>query len=422
MKKIISLFLACLILLGMLSGCTDTPPDVSGDGGNTTGGNETVKAETLTVAGADISAYTIVYAPAYSADFRDAYEEFLGEDYEHGLETANELADLLYETLGVRLAVKSEGEGEVAREILIGATIREASASVTVSQTDAYAVSVVGEKLVVTGGSDGAVYHALDSIETALTKAQSKDLAWGEGAVLSGVAPLRHIACLGDSITEGSIGGRVTPELAYPAALQRLLWQDAVVYNYGLGGTTMMSTSKSPYMSSAQYADCLASPEKYDLVLIMLGTNDAKVAFDALTAANNGVKPETAEERASAWTEELDTEYRASLASMMAALKAHSPSARFAFMNCPVKYTPDGYGDVYMQAVQENAVAEIYADGYDITLYDMYAYTCEFLTQDNFRDGLHPDYAGYAIIAEGVCELVYHLLDGDENEYIIPLD
>lgn len=435
MKKIIALFLACLLLLGTLSGCTDTPPagtgGGNGDGGgsvgenenqNPSGGNETVKAETLTVAGANISAYTIVYAPAYSAEFVGEFEEFLGEEYEHNLTVATELAELLSETLGITLAVKADSEAETAREILIGATNRAASAAVTASADDAYTLSVVGEKLVLAGGSDGAVYHALDAIETALTKATAKDLAWNAGEILSGKAPLRRIACLGDSITEGSIGGHVTPELAYPAALQRLFWQDAIVYNYGLGGTTMMRTSKNPYMSSQQYADCLANPEKYDLILIMLGTNDAKVAFDALTAANNGVKPDTAEERASAWTSELDAEYRASLASMMAALKAHSPEARFAFMNCPVKYTPDGYGDVYMHEVQENAVTEIYADGYDITLYDMYAYTCETLTQDNFRDGLHPNYAGYAVIAEGVLELVYHLLDGDENEYVIPLD
>ena len=62
------------------------------------------------------------------------------------------------------------------------------------------------------------------------------------------------------------------------------------------------------------------------------------------------------------------------------------------------------------------------AAGIDVTHYDMRAYTTAVLTSDNFRDGLHPDYAGYAKIAEGTEALVAHLLYGDENEYIIPLN
>ena len=55
------------------------------------------------------------------------------------------------------------------------------------------------------------------------------DMVWADGFTLSGKAPIRRIACIGDSLTEGSIGGHVTPELAYPAALERLLWQDYIV-------------------------------------------------------------------------------------------------------------------------------------------------------------------------------------------------
>ena len=404
MKKIIALFLACLLLLGTLSGCTDTPPDVSGDGGNTPGGNETVKAETLTVAGANISAYTIVYAPAYSAEFVGEFEELLGEEYEHNLVTATELAELLSETLGVTLTVKADSEAETAREILIGATNRAASASVTASADDAYTLSVVGEKLVLAGGSDGAVYHALDAIETALTKAPAKDLAWNAGEVLSGKAPLRRIACLGDSITEGAIGGgAVTVDFSYPAHLQRMLWQDAIVYNYGLGGTTMINSSTKPYMSSQQYADCLTSGVAYDVILVMLGTNDSKVVGDT-------------------WTEAANDEYMACAQTLFASLKEKSPGARFAFMNCPVKFTSAGYANAYMLPVQREAATLLRSEGYDITHYDMRAYTTEVMTAEDFPvDGLHPSRGGYYKIAEGVLELVYHLLDGDENEYIIPL-
>ena len=393
MKRILSGFLACFMILCAFAGC---------DRGNQSGGDKTVRAETLKIAGADISEYTIVYAPSYSEEFLSEFEEFLGEEYEHNLETANALSELLSDALGVTLPVVADSTAETAREILIGATNREESAVDGLLDTG-YAVKVVGEKLVVAGGSDGAVYHAVDAIADALAKSPSKDAVWNEGGVLSGKAPMRRIACIGDSLTEGSIGGHVTPELAYPAALGRLLWQDYVVYNYGLGGTSMIGSSTSPYQSSQQYADCLGSGLSYDLILVMLGTNDSKTVGDE-------------------WTETANDEYMACCEALFASLAEKSPDARFAMMNCPINFTTAGYGNAYMLPVQKEAATLMKEAGYDVTLYDMRAYTTEVLTSDNFRDGLHPDYAGYALIADGVLELVYAVMDGDANDYLIALD
>ena len=178
MKRLLSVFLACFMILCAFAGCNR---------GNQTGGDTTVKAETLTVAGANISEYTIVYAPSYSEEFLSEFEEFLGDYYEHNLETANELAELLSEALGVTLPVVADGTAETAREILVGATNRAASAVDGLADTG-YAVKVVGEKLVVAGGSDGAVYHAVDAIADALAKSPSKDAVWNEGDVLSGTS------------------------------------------------------------------------------------------------------------------------------------------------------------------------------------------------------------------------------------------
>jgi lysophospholipase L1-like esterase len=319
-------------------------------------------------------------------------QEFLGDEYEHNLETANELVALLSDTLSVTLPVVAQGDSTAKHEIVIGATAGY--------EDVAYNVSVAEGNLIITGGSDGAVYHAIDAIRTAFSTTTVAEVAWGEDFALSGKAPIRRIACIGDSLTEGSIGGHVTPELAHPAALGRLLWQDYVVYNYGLGGTTMMNVSKSPYQSSQQYADCLSSGLSYDLILVMLGTNDSKVIGDA-------------------WTDEANEAYMTACEELFAALAERSPEARFAFMNCPVKFTPAGYGNAYMIPVQAEAAEMLKDAGYDITHYDMRAYTTAVLTEANFRDGLHPDYAGYALIAEGVLDLVYHLTDGDENEYVI---
>ena len=77
MKKRFSLFLlGCLLLPLGICACKLTSP---------------VDPETLAVSGEDISKFTIVYRPSYSAEFLAEFEEFLADDYEHNLETANEL-------------------------------------------------------------------------------------------------------------------------------------------------------------------------------------------------------------------------------------------------------------------------------------------------------------------------------------------
>ena len=84
------------------------------------------------------------------------------------------------------------------------------------------------------------------------------------------------IGCIGDSITAGvhSSGGNHT----YPGQLQILL--DAKypgkykVTNLGACGSTMMKGADSPYWKRSQYTALTTA--KWDTIIIMLGTNDAK--------------------------------------------------------------------------------------------------------------------------------------------------
>ncbi|KAK3279975.1 hypothetical protein CYMTET_12166 [Cymbomonas tetramitiformis] len=85
------------------------------------------------------------------------------------------------------------------------------------------------------------------------------------------------IACVGDSITFGShsTGGSHT----YPGQLQTLL--DTAhglgkfsVTNLGAPGATMLKAADSPYWDRPQFK--ALSKGKWDIVVIMLGTNDAK--------------------------------------------------------------------------------------------------------------------------------------------------
>jgi lysophospholipase L1-like esterase len=80
------------------------------------------------------------------------------------------------------------------------------------------------------------------------------------------------IACVGDSITAGahSSGQNAT----YPSRLQDLLGDKYVVTNLGASGSTMLKNGSSPYWKRPQYRTLVAA--KWDIVIIMLGTNDAK--------------------------------------------------------------------------------------------------------------------------------------------------
>lgn len=84
-----------------------------------------------------------------------------------------------------------------------------------------------------------------------------------------------RVACVGDSITEGY--GLTSPSVdAYPAQLQSLLGSDYEVVNFGVSGSTTRKQGDKPYWNQAAYTQ--SSEFAPNIVLLMLGTNDAKVA------------------------------------------------------------------------------------------------------------------------------------------------
>jgi len=85
------------------------------------------------------------------------------------------------------------------------------------------------------------------------------------------------VACVGDSIT--AVGHTSSKMHQYPSQLQLLF--DAnhgngtySVTNLGTCGTTLSDHGASPYWKSATYRALMAS--KWDMVVVMLGTNDAR--------------------------------------------------------------------------------------------------------------------------------------------------
>ena len=74
-----------------------------------------------------------------------------------------------------------------------------------------------------------------------------------------------RVACIGDSITELS---------AYPSDLQTMLGANYNVSNFGVSGATVLHNSYNPYIS--QEAFQRAKEFLPDIVIILLGTNDAR--------------------------------------------------------------------------------------------------------------------------------------------------
>lgn len=83
-------------------------------------------------------------------------------------------------------------------------------------------------------------------------------------------APVR-VACIGDSITQGSGAAKGK---SYPSQLQELLGASWQVGNFGVSGRTLLKNGDFPYWKENAYQQALRF--KPDVVIIMLGTNDTK--------------------------------------------------------------------------------------------------------------------------------------------------
>jgi len=84
---------------------------------------------------------------------------------------------------------------------------------------------------------------------------------------------LLKVACVGDSITAGT--GLSNPaQSSYPARLRILLGDGWQVNNFGISGTTVTKSGDRPFRSTSAFTSSHNSNP--DIVVIMLGTNDAK--------------------------------------------------------------------------------------------------------------------------------------------------
>ena len=363
---------------------------------------EEPKLEKLTVGGAELSEYTVIYARNSYYKVLSGIRDQLKGDYDFDHLTAQRLADLIYERFGVRMTVAQDTKTKAGeKEILVGKTNRKLH-SETLGADD-YTVSLTEGKLVVCGGAFGTTWHAIDAIEAWLTqKAQEgKTADFTAADSITGTYHLKTVACIGDSITYGATSTD-QQYLSFPANMQRILWHDYLITNYGHSGKTMRDDLQDSYMATETWQRLLADRTGYDLVLLMLGTNDSHRDPD--------------------WDAEDDSRFKRSCKTLLKAVKEKNPNATFVMMNCPKYFDPNGkFASPHIRELQLETAKWLNAGGFRILFYDMYSFTEKEMGASLFPDNLHPGDAGYVVMGKGVAQLVRAVTENGKNRYLVDL-
>ena len=369
----------------------------------------------LTLSGQDIADYVIIYA---ESEYKKLRPSLQGTEYDFYKKTAEKIAADIKTLTGVTLSVESDETAETAYEILVGPTKRTESDIVKGLGIYDYVNKMLGTKLVIGGGTElfsytgylknyytyASTYHAFDALYDDLAdRLQQSDVDLADGFSLSGEQHFKTIACVGDSITEG-IGSSDYNYTSYPAVLQRLMWQDYVVINFGNSGKTMRNDLGNNYTGTTQHAAFLKMLKNIDLTLVMLGTNDSH--FDS------GV-----------WTDDDDNSYFMAAFQLCRAMRTVNPDMEITIMNCPVYYGSGTSGSAHVRNLQAELPEYLNDKGIaGVMLYDMHTFTAEYLGYGCFPDQLHPNDIGYSIMASGLAEVIDEMIAGEYDCKIALVD
>jgi acyl-CoA thioesterase I len=187
------------------------------------------------------------------------------------------------------------------------------------------------------------------------------------------------VACVGDSITERS---------GYPFKLQLLLGGNYEVQNFGVSGSTASINSNISYMDQDAFRKALAFQP--DIVLIMLGTNDAN--------------------RATCFDDDISDDYTRLV---MAFQNLNSNPEIVVVDSPPIYSTYSGYNNTYLAT---NVIPQIntVADELNLPTVDMYD---TMGSSGYFADGIHPNYSGSTILADTMYGAVQEYYDPTNDPY-----
>ena len=213
------------------------------------------------------------------------------------------------------------------------------------------------------------------------------------------------IACLGDSITEGSNMDALEnyKQYSYPSVLKNILNAEEV-YNLGIGGS-----SYGRYWDHAFVDRYKEIPQDVDLILVMGGTNDGFAA--------------SSQELGSLEKKEART-YYGDVNELMQGLKADYPNAKIIFItplpNILHDYLLNQRDYLLPQSVFADAVKELAAEN-EIEVIDLYnsnildTHDAQIIST-YMLDGVHCNPAGYQILAEHIASGVIQIMEQDLTE------
>jgi lysophospholipase L1-like esterase len=197
-----------------------------------------------------------------------------------------------------------------------------------------------------------------------------------------------HVACVGDSITEGFASSDPATK-SYPAQLQGLFGSKVSVKNFGRSGTTMLSQGfgDNPYEATFDYQNATAfvagaGASAVVDVIIILGTNDSK--------PNNWTPPGKPKN-----DQQFLTDYRA----MVEHFLALTPKPEV-FLGLPLSTGNSPCCTINGTVIHDEELPLIkqLANEKSLPIIDLNTPTANH--PEYFVDGVHPTDAGYLIVAK----------------------
>ncbi len=201
--------------------------------------------------------------------------------------------------------------------------------------------------------------------------------------------PIR-IACVGDSITQGTNSGNFSVS-SYPAKLYTKLHgegRDVVVSNFGCGGWTVMNYDGKYYRAGLAYTLSVHETDA-DIVILGLGTNDSRF-FN--TVGQHDHFREEYKDLLLSYTELESTK------------SVYATSAIYRFDKLAIESSQ------IVRRHQEEAVRALRAAGNEKAVYvDLYELTLAKAHAGKLlsADDLHPNAAGYTAYADAIYDVLY---------------
>lgn len=212
------------------------------------------------------------------------------------------------------------------------------------------------------------------------------------------------IACLGDSLTEGSNLDKMEnyQQYSYPSVLKNIL-QAEEVYNLGIGGS-----SYGRYWDNAFVDRYREIPQDVDIIVVMGGTNDGFAA---------------SEKELGSFDEKKGKTFYGDVDELMRGLKENYPEAKIIFAtplpNVLHDYLRNQRNYLLPQSVYAKAIKELAAQ-YQIDVVDLYnsnlldTHDAEVITH-YMPDGVHANPEGYQILAEHLARNIIEIVERDES-------